>query len=249
MFRFKTIFFIVIFIVIIYLVFFRNIENYIPSIVDGQTIMNISSLYNLKNMVVNNINVSDTVTANDLIIDDNIQMNNFNLSIDASGVLTITDRLGNLMWSSKKLIGSSLYDPTGRYAFYIDYAEGMRSKVDEPVMCTHMYDTNVDGFGLQQPIPNLSQYGGISDASGQYLLSIDSEVWYKTPGIKLQNCFDISFNEWPVVDLGIKQGQLNYDNTFIIPLNFSSDNPNSGLGLYYVGTSSSDPQKLLMSYR
>ena len=55
----------------------------------------------------------------------------------------------------------------------------------------------------------------------QYLLSIDPEVWYNTPGIKLQNCFDISFNKWPVVDLGIKQGQLNYDNTFIVPLNLS----------------------------
>jgi hypothetical protein len=250
MISFKTIFFIILLLIIIYLVFFRSTEHYIPSLVDNKSMMNIASVYNTnKNTVFNNIDVTNTITANDLIIDEKLEMNNFYLDIDASGVLNITNKAGKLIWSTRKLIGSALYDPTGRYAFFVDYCDGVQAINDEPVICTHMFDTNSDGFGLQRRIPNIAQHGGISDSTGKYMLSVDSAVWYKTPGIKLQNCFDISLGIWPTIDLGIKQGQLNYDNVFIVPLEQSAENPHSGFQLFYTGKNDKDPQMLLMTYK
>jgi len=250
MFSFKIIFFTIIILIIIYLVFFKKTEYYTPSVVNGQSIMNIASIYNLnKNTVFNNIDVTNTVTANDVIIEDTLNLNNYKLNIDSSGVLIISDNFGTMLWSSEKLIGSSLYDPTGRYAFLIDYGPDMKTIGDTPTICTQMYDTNVDGFGLQKRIPNVSYNGGITDESGQYLLSVNKQVWYNTPGIQLQDCFDLSFNQWPIIDLGIKQGQLNYNNTFIVPLEYSTENPHSGLELYYTGSSEADPQSCVFTYR
>lgn len=249
MFTFKSIFFTILIIFIIYLVFFRKVEHYIPSSVNNQSLMNISSLYNTnKKTVFNNIDVTNNLTANDLLIDDKIIFNNFSLNIDNSGVLIIKDNLGGILWTSKKLIGSALYDPTGKYAFLVDLNTTKINNI-EPVPCTYMYDTNVDGFGVQKIIPNISYNGGISDSSGQYIFTVNKEVWYKTPGIQLQDSHDISNNKWPIVDLGIKQGQLNYGNTFMVPLEKSDTNPKSGLGLYYIGTSKDDPQVALIEYK
>jgi hypothetical protein len=249
MFNFKTIFFSILIIFIIYLVFFRKVEHYIPTIVNNQSLMNISSLYNTKQTAVfDNLDVKYNITANDLIIDGKITLGNFDLNIDSSGTLIIKNNSGDVVWSSKKLIGSALYDPTGRYAFFVDINKP-NSEGPQQIPCTYMYDMNVDGYGAQQNIPNIAFNGGITDQTGQYILTVNKEVWYQTPGIQLQDSYDISNNQWPIVDLGIKQGQLNYGNTFVIPIEYSDTTPFSGLALYYTGTSRDDPQLFLMEYK
>jgi len=160
-----------------------------------------------------------------------IKFKTHDLTISDDGELYIKDKNGKIIWTSKHLYNAKLYDSSGQYVFFID---NFNNKYPLSYPTTHLFNTNnthsnnthsnntQSKFEDWERVKNIALYGEIytEDILNKfYKLCVNSNIFYKTPGIEIKNIYIPNTK----IVLGLKQGKIQYNNCYLRSMDMTMD--------------------------